>query len=85
MRELENKEIGQIRFEFTDGTWFIFDHMQMRHLKIETKLEMDFVLSKVFEELEAKRLQAGESDTSNDLGIDVDDSIRTKDIGPGQK
>lgn len=86
MREMENKEIGQIRFEFTDGSWFIVDQMKLRHLKTETKLEMDFALSKVFEELEAIRIQAGESDTNeNTLGIDVNDTIKTKDVGPGQK
>lgn len=85
MKELDNKEVGQIRFEFTDGTWFILDHQSLKHLKTETKLKMDFVLSEVFEEIECKRLEAGESDSNNDLGINVDDSIKTRDIGPGQK
>jgi len=80
MKELDLKEIGQIRFEFTDGTWFILDHQSMRHLKFETKQEVDFALSKACEEIEAKRIAAGETDNpENHLGINVKEDIQTKD------
>ncbi len=46
MKELELKEIAQIRFEFSDGTWFILDHQSMQHLKPETKQEVDSSMAK---------------------------------------
>lgn len=85
MKELELKEIAQIRFEFTDGTWFILDQQSMRHLKFETKQEVDFALSKTFEEIEAKRLAALETDSGNHIGVDVSDTVKSKDVGPGQR
>lgn len=79
MHEMENKEVGQIRFEFSDGTWFILDQQSLRHLKAETKLEIDFAISKAFEEIEAKRLEAEKLNSDEDLGINVKDVINTKD------
>ena len=79
MREFENKEIGQIRFEFTDGTWFILDRSSFQHISFETKTKLDFATSEAYEQIEAKRIAAGENDSSNDLGINVNDSIKTKD------
>jgi hypothetical protein len=80
MKELENKEIGQIRFEFIDGTWFILDQASLRHISFETKTKLDFATSEAFEQIEAKRRIAGESDNpENHLGIEVKEDINTKD------
>lgn len=86
MKETDNKEIAQIRFEFTDGTWFILDQHSLRHLKTETKLEVDFSLSKVFEEIESKRIKNEEENTIRgyNLGIDTGEDVGTRDVGPGQ-
>lgn len=79
MHEMENKDVGQIRFEFSDGTWFILDQQSLRHLKTETKLDIDFAISKAFEEIEVKRLEAEKIESAQDLGINVKDDINTKD------
>lgn len=80
MKELENKEIGQIRFEFTDGTWFILDQASLRHVSFETKTKLDFATSEAFEQIEEKRKKAGETDKQeNHLGINVKENINSKD------
>ena len=80
MKELENKEISQIRFEFIDGTWFILDHHSLNHLKRETRQEVDFALSKAFEEIEAKRLLSLEKNNpENHLSIETKENINIKD------
>lgn len=79
MKEFETKEIAQIRFEFTDGTWFIFDHQTMRHLKPETKLEVDFALSKACDEIETAREIAEKTQGGKDFNIETQENINTKD------
>jgi hypothetical protein len=79
MRELENKEIGQIRFEFKDGTWFILDHQSLQHVTFETKNKIDFALSEAFEQIEAKRKLSGDPDKADNLNINVKDDVNSKD------
>lgn len=84
MEELDNKNIGQIRFEFDDASWFILDHQTLKHVKPETKLELDFAISKVYEEIQTARDKAKEKKGGSDLGINTNDDIDSKDVFGGQ-
>lgn len=86
MEEMHDKEIGQIRFEFTDGSWFVLDEMKLRHLDTQTRTELNIAISKTFEEIEHKRIQSEAENIlrSPDIGISTQDGIGTRDVGPGQ-
>lgn len=79
MEEFDNKEVGQIRFEFTDGTWFILDQNSLRHLKSETKNEVDSAISKACGEILEKRKEAEKQEGASDLGVQVTEELNTKD------
>lgn len=79
MKELENKEISQIRFEFTDGTWFFIANHNLQFVSKETKDQIDLAISKAFNEIE----KAGEiHDSKNyekgqDLGVQASENIKS--------
>ena len=82
MREMENREVGQIRFQFTDGTWFVLDQMSLKHVNSESKMKLDFAVSEVFEQIEEAREKAEQIQKENEnfhLGIDVKEDINSKD------
>lgn len=81
----EEKKVTQIRFEFDDETWEIIDHQNLKHIKEETKAKLDVALFNLVEELYEKRAESEKEEGGSDLGIEVKEDIKTKDVGPGQK
>jgi hypothetical protein len=79
MKELENKEIDAIRFEFKDGTSFVLDPMKLQHVSYEAKNELDLTISRVFNEIEEKRMQHKDDEGGPDLGVNANDNVRSVD------